>query len=98
MFQRAAFRRGKNYSYQITPEGGNTAPKNIFSNSFIRKNLLTLGNLENLPATGRLRLFLENWRKLTNDPFILKVIQGYEIPLLSEPTQFSSSSEVQMKQ
>ena len=60
--------------------------------------MLTLGNLENLQTAGRLRFFLENWKKLTNDPFILKVVQGYQIPLLSEPTQFSSPSEVQMKQ
>ena len=58
----------------------------------------TLGNLENLPAAGRLRFFLENWKKLTNGTFILKVVQGYQIPLLSEPTQFSSPSEVQMNQ
>ena len=62
------------------------------------KTLLTLGNLENLPVAGRLRFFKENWKKLTNDPFILKVVQGYQIPLLPEPTQFSSPSEVQMKQ
>ena len=29
LFQRAAFRRGKSYSYQITPAGGNTASKNL---------------------------------------------------------------------
>ena len=62
------------------------------------KTLMTLGNLENLPAACRLRFFLENWKKLTNDSFILKVAQGYQIPLLSETTQFSSPSEVQIKQ
>ena len=60
--------------------------------------MLTLGNLENLPAAGCLRFFLENWKKLTNDPFILKVVQGYQKPLLSEPTQFCSASEIQMEQ
>ena len=59
---------------------------------------MTLGNLENLSAAGRLRFFLENWKKLTHDTFILKVVQGCQIPLLSEPTQFSSPSEVQTKQ
>ena len=59
---------------------------------------MTLGNLENLPAACRLRFFLENWKKLTNDSFILKVAQGYQIPLLSETTQFSSPSEVQITQ
>ena len=42
LFQREAFRRGKSYSYQITPEGGNTAPKNIFSNSSIHKNFVDI--------------------------------------------------------
>ena len=88
----------KSYSYQITPKGGNTAPK-IFSQIHPSiKTLMTLGNLENLPAACRLRFFLENWKKLTNDSFILKVAQGYQIPLLSETTQFSSPSEVQIKQ
>ena len=50
---------------------------------------MTLGNLENVPAAGRVRFFLEHWKKLTNNLFILKVVQGYQIPLLSEPTQFS---------
>ena len=42
-----------------------------------------------MPAAGRVRFFLEHWKKLTNNLFILKVVQGYQIPLLSEPTQFS---------
>ena len=54
-------------------------------------------DLENRPAAGRLRFFLENWKKLTNDPFILKVVQRYLMPLLSEPTQFSFPAEIQMK-
>ena len=48
-------------------------------------------------SCSRLSFFLENWKKLTNDPFILKVVQRYLIPLLSEPTQFSSPAEIQMK-
>ena len=59
--------------------------------------MLTLRKLESLPAADRLNFFMENWNKLTNDPSILKVVQGYQIPLLTEPTQFSSPSEIQMK-
>ena len=62
------------------------------------KTLMTLGNSENFPAAGRLRFFLQNWKKLTNDPFNLKVVQGSQIPLLSERTQFSYPLKVQMKQ
>ena len=73
-------------------------PPKIFSQThpFI-KTLLTLGNLENLPVAGRLKFFLEHWKKLTNDPFILRIVQEYQILLLSEPTQFSSPSKVQLK-
>ena len=45
LFQGAAFRGGKSYSYQITPEGGNTAPQNIFSNSSIHKNFIDIRQL-----------------------------------------------------
>ena len=73
------------------------SPK-IFSQSHPSiRTLLTLRKLESLPAADRLNFFMENWKKLTNDPSILKVVQGYQIPLLTEPTQFSSPSEIQMK-
>ena len=62
-----------------------------------RKTLLTLGNFENLLTARRLRFFLENWKEPTKGPFILKLFLGYQIPLLSDPTQFSSFSEIQMK-
>lgn len=52
------------------------------------KTMLTLGNLESLPVAGRLRFFLENWKKMTIDPFILKIYQGYQILLLWKPLNF----------
>ena len=60
-------------------------PKIFFQIHASTKVLLTLANLENLPAAGRLGCFLENWKKLRSDPCILKVVQGYQVPLLSEP-------------
>lgn len=32
--------------------------------------------------SNRLQNFAKNWEKLAKDPFILKVVQGYEIPFL----------------
>ena len=37
---------------------------------------------------GRLKFFLPNWRKLTNDPWILEVITGFNVQLTSPPHQF----------
>ena len=45
LFQRAAFRRVKSHSNQITPESGNSAPKYIFSNSSIHKNFVDIREL-----------------------------------------------------
>ena len=56
-----------------------------------------MGNLENLAAPGRLKFFLENWKKLTNNRHILKIIQGYQVPLSSKPIQCFLLSEIQMK-
>ena len=38
--------------------------------------------------TGRIKQFLQNWQKLTNDKNVLRiVVKGWEIPLISKPTQ-----------
>ena len=47
------------------------------------QNLLTLENLESFP--GWLQYFGKNWEKLKNNPFILKVVHGYEIFFLLKP-------------
>ena len=39
------------------------------------------------PLAGRLSLFYSNWTKLTQDPNILNIIQGFEIPVLEKPYQ-----------
>jgi hypothetical protein len=40
---------------------------------------------EGYPVGGRTKLFLRNWRVLTNDPELLGTVSGYEIPLLENP-------------
>ena len=39
------------------------------------------------PLAGRLSLFYSNWKKLTQDPNILNVIQGFETPFLAKRYQ-----------
>jgi hypothetical protein len=41
----------------------------------------------NAKTGGRLADFIENWRLITSDLWVLGVIQGYEIPLLTTPQQ-----------
>ena len=36
---------------------------------------------------GRLGHFLPNWRRITNDPTILEMIQGYKLEFTSTPVQ-----------
>ena len=38
-------------------------------------------------SAGRLGHFLPNWRRITNDPTILKMIQGYRLEFTSTPVQ-----------
>lgn len=38
-------------------------------------------------AAGRLRLFIQNWQILSQDPWVLQTVEGYQIPLISEPVQ-----------
>lgn len=47
-----------------------------------------------VPLAGRLRHFLGNWKKLTQDKNILKIVQRYKIPILSQPTQRRTPGQV----
>ena len=40
-------------------------------------------------VAGRLQFFAQNWQIITQDPWVIKTIQGYEIELLSHPWQTS---------
>ena len=41
-------------------------------------NLFPL-KIKQLPGAGRVKHFVKNWQKLTNDPMILDVVSGYKI-------------------
>ena len=40
-----------------------------------------------IPLAGRLRYFLQNWRIITQDQWVLEAVQGYRIPFTREPQQ-----------
>jgi hypothetical protein len=59
----------------------NNLPAGMFFNYFIT-------NLPpNIPPTGRLVFFLPVWKRITQDPWVLQVVQGYQLELLSTPVQ-----------
>ena len=44
-------------------------------------------NYHNLPIAGRLKHFLPAWERVTKDPWVLQVTQGYLIEFMTEPVQ-----------
>ena len=38
-----------------------------------------------LPQAGKLKYFVQAWKRLTQDPWILETIQGYRIPFREQP-------------
>jgi hypothetical protein len=42
---------------------------------------------QNVPLGGRLRLFVANWATITQDPWILQIVRGYELELTGVPQQ-----------
>ena len=40
-----------------------------------------------LPLAGRLQHFKSNWARITQDPWVLKAIQGYRVPFSGQPYQ-----------
>ena len=48
------------------------------------------------PQAGRIQKFYQNWKTLSNDSEILKIVQGWEIPLLREPVQKQPPHNISM--
>ena len=74
-------------------------PAGMFSNYFLTQ--LT----SNIPPTGRLKYFLPVWQRITQDPWILQVIQvisylitGLSVTGLSTPTQHSHVTHPRLTQ
>ena len=47
-----------------------------------------------LPCAGRVKFFVENWKKLTNDQRILEIVKGYEIPFSEPPKQSAPPKQI----
>ena len=47
-----------------------------------------------LPLAGRVKIFLQNWEKLTRDQNILEIVQGWKIPLLAQPYERANPRRV----
>ena len=56
-------------------------PKGMFSKLFDTKTP------QSLPETGRLKYFIPAWELITQDPWVLQVVQGYKIELVTVPVQ-----------
>ena len=41
----------------------------------------------NLPQAGRIQFFLQKWREITQDKWILDTVQGFRLPFIQEPPQ-----------
>ena len=45
---------------------------------------------------GRIKEFKENWALLTQDPWVLQTVQGFQLPLSSHPAQTSVPPQLQL--
>ena len=52
--------------------------------------------LPHIPVGGRLRFFLDEWKKFTSDPFILDMVSGMSLDLTDIPLQESLPHEIKM--
>lgn len=45
----------------------------------------------------RLKMFIDNWKSITNDEFLLEVISGFTIPFRVEPFQRNEPHELKLE-
>ena len=62
-------------------------PSTTFSKIHPAIKKLFCAKQPDVSLAGRLKHFLENWKKLTHDKHILQLVQGYEIPFFTAPRQ-----------
>ena len=82
------FRSGSNnfnqrfYKQQVHPKRRVVFKRNQRS-GFKNKNPNQMSD----PLTGRTRLYLKNWRKITQSKSVLDIVKGYTIRFVQKPTQ-----------
>ena len=45
---------------------------------------------------GRIKEFIENWALITQDPWVLQTVQGFQLPLVGQPTQATVPPQLQL--
>ena len=45
---------------------------------------------------GRIRWFIQNWRLITQDQWVLEMVQGFRLPLLQTPVQSKPPPEIHL--
>ena len=38
---------------------------------------------------GQIEKFIDNWPLITQDPWVLRIVQGFQLPLVGQPTQIT---------
>ena len=71
---------------QIQPTVKHPRPSNLPQGMFINF-LHPLNKQTGFPLTGRLKYFTSTWEKVTQDPWVLQVVQGYQIEFMKQPVQ-----------
>ena len=71
---------------QIQPTVKHSRPSNLPQGMFINF-LHPLNKQTGFPLTGRLKYFTSTWEKITQDPLVLQVVQGYQIEFMKPPVR-----------
>ena len=78
-------------SLLIEPEGSSSVPEllseKVFQNVHPVVKALFTQEIPKAGLAGRLRFFIQDWRKVTSDPAILEIVRGYKIPFSHFPKQ-----------
>ena len=70
-----------NISVELVP------PEKLIPVHPLVKEIFPEESKQNVPPGGRISHFVQSWEKLTEDQEILKIVNGYKIPLLRTPVQ-----------
>ena len=71
-------------------------PKSKLENLGIKVDMNIVQNGAQLPVGGRLAHFAKNWEEISNDPWILETIRGYQVEFHTIPQQVGYPNEIQL--
>jgi hypothetical protein len=75
------------HQLEVQASGRQQRSEGIIADLQVSAREFTIKTSDSFPLGGRLRHFLNFWRKLTNDPEILKIVMGVSIPFTALPQQ-----------